>query len=60
MLKYYLTLFRIEGHQTYRSHLGGTENSHQQSVVGAGNHPKVTEKKVFVIDRITGEVKELK
>lgn len=58
-LAYYLTLFKIEGHETWHSELskhrdGFDENRRKQGLIQA--LPKVTDKKVFRVDRITGEI----
>lgn len=59
-MAYYLTLFKIEGHSTWRSHVSGKKDGfdHEWSV-GEIHHPKVTERKTLRIDRITGEFKEI-
>ena len=59
---YYLTLFKIEGHDTWRTHLSGHKDGFEKSCVKScvgSIHPKVTEKKVIRIDRITGNIKDL-
>lgn len=60
-LAYYITLFRLEGHQTWRAHVGGFEGAFaQEQVKWGGKGPKVTETKVLRVDRITGTVLEEK
>lgn len=55
---YFLTLFKIEGHQTWRAFLGGKESSFDDQV--QASMPKITERKVLYINRITGVISELK
>lgn len=50
-LRYYLTLFKIEGHDTWRASLSQHENGFQDSIAAL---TKVTEKRVVRTDRITG------
>ena len=54
-LAYYLTLFKIEGHETWRASLSPYRDGFDREWSN-GTHPKVTHKKVYVIDRITGGV----
>lgn len=59
-LAYYLTTFKIQGHETWRAHLGSTVSSFSEQLKSNSlNHPKVTAKKVHRIDRITGLMEEL-
>lgn len=51
---YYLTLFKIEGHKTYRAHIAGDLTSLQYNM--GENAPTITEKKVYRVDRVTGEI----
>jgi len=57
-LAYYLTLFKIEGHTTWRAHLGQFPDSFDRQKQN-DNWPAVTEKQVLRIDRITGGFKNL-
>ncbi len=57
-LAYYLTVFKIEGHETWRASMGGYAGAFSESLK-TGNHPKVTAKKLYRIDRITGALEEL-
>ena len=52
---YYLTIFKIEGHQTYRSDLSGYKEGFIEKTQSKG-FPKVTEFKTYRIDRLTGEM----
>lgn len=54
-MKYFLTVFKIEGHQTWRASLSSDKNGFKDTVE---EHAKVTEKKTIIVDRITGEFKE--
>lgn len=56
-LEYYLTLFKLEGHQTWRAHLGGYKESFEKVITANAHQPKVTESQTLVIDRITGTFK---
>jgi hypothetical protein len=54
-LSYYLTLFKLEGHQTWRAHLGGDKAAFKRTQDTMGkNAPKVTEYQTLRIDRLTG------
>lgn len=53
--KYYLTIFRLEGHERWRAFLGRSATSFDD-VRAHDNWPEVTEKKVIRIDRMTGEL----
>lgn len=54
-LAYYLTLFKLEGHTTWRAHLGGHKDAFDTEQKAWGKKgPKITEKVVMRIDRITG------
>lgn len=54
---YFLTIFKIKDHKTWR--LGGChpENDGFDKYLSTQpKHPVVTERKVFKIDRVTGEI----
>lgn len=51
--QYYLTLFKIKGHETWRLHLSGHIGGFDQEW-SSGPHPEVAEKKVLCFDRVTG------
>lgn len=51
-LSYYLTLFKIEGHTTWRAHLAADPQGFAKQC--QPGMPKITEKKTVRIDRITG------
>lgn len=54
-LSYYLTLFKLEGHQTWRAALKSHPTSFDKEVKNwPKTSPKVTEKQTLRIDRITG------
>ena len=56
-LFYFLTLFKIKGHSTWRTDLSQTKDSFE---VRVAKMTTVTEKKVYRIDRITGVMNEEK
>lgn len=60
-LAYYVTIFKLDGHQTWRCHLGKrlADFSEVEMKNWGANPPKVTEKHVLRIDRITGQIKPL-
>lgn len=62
-LAYYMTMFKIEGHETWRINVGGTPESFRKSILtafpGGGKIPKITAKKIYRVDRMTGEIEEL-
>lgn len=55
---YYLTLFKLEGHSTWRAHLGNHKDSFEkqekQNWSQSKNPPKITEIQTLRIDRLTG------
>lgn len=53
---YYLTLFRLEGHQTWRAHLARRKDGfdHEWNMQQQGEKPKILERQVLKIDCITG------
>lgn len=63
---YYLTLFKLEGHATWRIHLGGKKESFETEKANwpkGKNAPKLLEANVVRFNRVTGffdEVKPLK
>lgn len=51
---YYLTLFKIEGHSTYRASLKANKKGFEQE---SANWPgKPTDVRQYRIDRVTGEI----
>ncbi len=57
-LTYYLTLFKLEGHETWRADLKNHKKGFEEAMKDL--KAKITEKKVFEIDRFTGDFKEVK
>lgn len=57
-LSYYVTLFKIEGHTTFRMHSSASKDGFEQQVAAFTKAP-ITEKKEFRIDRVTGAIKQL-
>lgn len=59
---YRLTIFKINGHDTFRAVLGAGEGSFEKQVKNPGGGINLTEgsKREYVIDRITGELREVK
>ena len=55
-LAYYLTLFKVEGHTTWRAHLGQDKDAfqHDKEKNWGKKGPVVTDIMVMRIDRITG------
>lgn len=53
-LAYYLTLFKLEGHQTWRAHLGGHKEAFDVEQKNWLKGPVITEKQTMRIDRLTG------
>lgn len=51
---YYLTLFKLEGHSSWRAHLSGMQTAFDDEALKWTNAPKITEKQVIKIDRLTG------
>ena len=52
---YYIVLFKIEGLKKWRAVLLSREEDLEGSL-GSDNMSKITEKKVFIIDRLNGEI----
>ncbi len=55
-LMMYITLFKIVGHKTWRLHLGQDANHFDNYIKGDPKFPEITARKVFTLDRFTGEV----
>ena len=55
-LAYYLTLYKIEGHETWRANLQANKDGFdkQWNSQTQGKVPKITDKNVIRVDRITG------
>ncbi len=56
----YAVMFTIEGHATWRISLYPGKADFDDYLSKQINHPKITAKKFFVIDRITGNITEEK
>ena len=52
----YLTIYKLEGHETFRAHLGRDREAIDREATN-NKWPKITERNVLVIDRITGVFK---
>lgn len=61
-LVYFLTLYKLEGHQTWRAHFSGRKNGFELEQKNCsqqpGKTPKITEKNELIIDRLTGTFKQ--
>lgn len=57
-LSYYLTLFTLQGHTTWRAHLSGMKDGFQVQwdKDHPGIKPTVLQKNVVRIDRLTGQI----
>ncbi len=55
MKYYYLTLFKIKGHKTFRTHISRDEGGFNREAK-VNNFPEVTEKKIIRIDGLTGDM----
>lgn len=57
----FLVLFKIEGHETYRTAIWKKPADFDAYLKQPGqvNHPVPTERKWFIIDKITGTIKEV-
>lgn len=53
-LKYYLCLFKLVGHTTYHGTFGRSVDEIMSSV----DKTKITSKKFYEIDRLTGKIEE--
>lgn len=54
-LAYYVTLFKTEGHSTWRAHLGATIGAFEKQKSNDG-WPTVTDTKIFRVDRLSGTI----
>lgn len=56
--KYFLTLFKVEGHSTWRMHAAAHRVAFEKekALTKNGKFPTVTEERRYAIDRITGEL----
>lgn len=57
-LKYYVCLFKMEGHETFRMQTGKTVNDIEYYLKTQIGKNKVTARKFFEIDRLTGKIEE--
>jgi hypothetical protein len=55
-LSYYLTLYTLEGHETWRAHLGGLSDSFERQWKQNPKAPRITAKIVIKINRLTSEL----
>lgn len=55
-LKYFFTLFKIEGHTTWRGQLHTDSAGFDREWNEVPKRPKITDRKVILIDRGTGDV----
>lgn len=53
-LSYFLTLFKIKGHRTFRSALHKHPTSFEKGVVQSGS--EINEKIIYKVNRLTGEI----
>lgn len=55
-LSYYLTLFQLEGHTTWRAHLSNKVDAFELDTKKnwGKNAPTITAKRIIKIDRVTG------
>lgn len=53
---YYLTMFKLEGHKTWRVDIKRDAGGFDREWKKVKNAPKVTEKKIIRINKITGEL----
>ncbi len=53
-LAYYLTLYKIEGHQTYRAVVNRAKGDFDRHLTPG--HPKIIKKEVYRIDRLNGVI----
>lgn len=56
--EYFLTLFKLEGHNTWRAHIAGHATGFEEEAK-KNKFPKITEKRKTRIDRITGEFTDI-
>lgn len=62
-IAYTFTLFTLEGHETWRGHLGNDAGAFDRVVANErkqGHAYKITGKKIFIIDRVNGMISEQK
>lgn len=57
-LKYFICLFKLEGHRTWRMLIHGTMEGLELQLKPPHNKAKITAKKFFEIDRLTGLMEE--
>lgn len=62
-LAYYLTVFTLEGHETWRVHVNTNPSAFEEiemknwKAAKGKKAAKLSQKKVYRIDRLTGEIK---
>jgi hypothetical protein len=57
-LKYYICLFTLQGHRTWRMIIHPTVEGIERQLKPPHNRTKVTAKKFFEVNRLTGEMEE--
>ena len=55
-LKYFFTLFKIEGHASWRGQLHTDAEGFDREWNEVPKRPKITDRKVIIIDRYTGDI----
>lgn len=58
-LAYYVTMFKLEGHTTWRCHMSQNQQGFELEQKNWPPKVKITEKNVLRIDRITGTIQPL-
>lgn len=57
---YYLTVFSLEGHGTFRAHLSMNPQGFEvEQKNWSEKTPKIQSKKVYAVDKLTGEITSL-
>lgn len=60
-LAYYITMFKLEGHETWRCYMAQRKDSFksQEQKNWGKNPPKITKEQTLRIDKITGQITTL-
>lgn len=57
---YFLIVFQVEGREGYRAEFHSSIENFNKGFLSASNHPTISSKRIYVVDRKTGEVSESK
>ncbi len=58
-LEYFINLFKVEGHGTWRISVHAKAGDFERLLgIDGTKKPVITDKKILIVDRVTGDIKE--